>query len=62
MFGTLAMGGIDLKGWLDRFLARCAQLDRDEAPDPAGWLPWDMPPERREALQAGPASEPGPAP
>ena len=62
VFGTLAMGGIDLKGWLDRFLARCAQLDRDEAPDPAGWLPWDMPPERREALQAGPAREPGPAP
>ena len=62
VFGTLSMGGIDLKGWLEGFLDGCAQLGPGQQPDPAGWLPWDMPPERRQALQARPTGNRGPAP
>ena len=44
------MGGIDLKGWQDQFLASCVQLN---PPDSAGWLPCDVPRERRRVVEAG---------
>ncbi len=48
---TLAMAGIDLGRWLEAFLGECArQGPGATVPQPQEWLPWGMPPDRRQVL------------
>ncbi len=48
---TLAMAGIDLGRWLEAFLGECArQGPGATVPEPQEWLPWGMPPDRRQVL------------
>ncbi len=48
---TLDMAGIDLERWLEAFLGECArQGPGATVPEPQEWLPWGMPPDRRQAL------------
>ena len=50
--GTLSMNGIDILGWLDTWLAACAENDRKPPDDLSWWLPWSMSEEPRRELMA----------
>ena len=53
VFATLDMAGIDLRRWLAAFLRECAGIGRGVVVvDPWAWLPWGMPEERLQTLQA----------
>ncbi len=64
VFATLDMAGLDLRRWLEAFLRECAGIGRDAVVvDPWAWLPWGMPEQRLQALQAaGRRTAPGPDP
>ena len=64
VFATLDMAGLDLRRWLEAFLRECAGIGRDAVVvDPWAWLPWGMPEQRFQALQAaGRRTAPGPDP
>ncbi len=53
VFATLDMAGLDLRRWLAAFLRECAGIGRNAVVvDPCAWLPWGMPEQRLQALQA----------
>ena len=49
---TLATNGIDVRRWLEAWLAACAKNGRRPPDDLSPWLPWSMSEERRRALIA----------
>ena len=51
--GTLRMNGVDIRKWLDDWLAACAAHGGAAPDDLSPWLPWSMGAERRRALAAG---------
>ena len=52
VFETLRMNGIDVRRWLDDWLAACAGNGGRPPDDLAPWLPWSMDADRRRALKA----------
>ena len=52
VLNTLAMNGIDVRGWLNEWLAACAGHAGQAPPDLAEWLPWSMNEARRRTLMA----------
>ncbi len=52
IFETLRMNGIDVRRWLDDWLAACAGNGGQPPDDLAPWLPWSMDGDRRRALRA----------
>ena len=52
IFETLRMNGIDVRRWLDDWLAACAGNGGQPPDDLAPWLPWSMDEDRRRALKA----------
>ena len=53
VFATLDMAGLDLRRWLAAFLRECAGIGRNAVVvDPCAWLPWGMPAQRLQDLQA----------
>ena len=52
IFETLRMNGIDVRRWLDDWLAACAGNGGRPPDDLAPWLPWSMDGDRRRALKA----------
>lgn len=52
IFETLRMNGIDVRKWLDDWLAACAGNGGQPPDDLAPWLPWSMDGDRRRALKA----------
>ena len=49
---TLRMNGIDVRKWLDDWLAACAGNGGQPPDDLSPWLPWSMDERRRRALKA----------
>ena len=47
---TLALNGIDVRGWLQEYLGACAANGGRAPPDLSQWLPWSMSPQRRRTL------------
>ena len=47
---TLALNGIDVRGWLHEYLGACAANGGRAPPDLSPWLPWSMSPRRRRTL------------
>ena len=45
--GTLKMNGIDVRRWLEAWLAACAANGGQPPDDLSPWLPWTMSEERR---------------
>ena len=52
VFGTLAMNGIDVPGWLQAWLETCAKNGRRPPHDLSPWLPWSMSEESRRSFTA----------
>ena len=52
VIGTLNLNGIDVRRWLDAWLAACAHNGGRPPDDLAAWLPWSMEPARRRELTA----------
>ena len=50
--GTLKLNGIDVRRWLDAWLAACADNGGRPPDDLAPWLPWSMDDARRRELTA----------
>ena len=50
--GTLNLNGIDVRCWLDAWLAACAENGGRPPDDLAPWLPWSMDDARRRELTA----------
>ena len=50
--GTLNLNGIDVRRWLDAWLAACAQNGGHPPDDLSPWLPWSMDEARRRELTA----------
>ena len=50
--GTLALNRIDVRRWLEEWLAACAKNGGNPPNDPEPWLPWSMSEDRRRALAA----------
>ena len=51
---TLALNGIDVRGWLHEYLGACAANGGRAPPDPSRWLPWSMHEARKRSLMPGP--------
>ncbi len=49
---TLALNGIDVRRWLNEWLAACAGNGGQAPPDLSEWLPWSMSETRRRTLMA----------
>ena len=47
---TLALNGIDVRGWLQEYLGACAANCGRAPPDLSQWLPRSMSPQRRRTL------------
>ena len=50
---TLALNGIDVRGWLHEWLGACAANAGRAPPDLAQWLPWSMDEARKRSLMPG---------
>ena len=50
---TLALNGIDVRGWLQEYLGACAANGGRAPPDPSRWLPWSMDAARKRSLMTG---------
>jgi len=50
--GTLALNRIDVRRWLEEWLAACAKNGGNPPNDLEPWLPWSMSEDRRRALAA----------
>ena len=49
---TLAANGIDVRRWLEAWLAACAENGRRPPEDLSPWLPWSMSEERKRSFTA----------
>ena len=52
VIGTLNLNGIDVRRWLEAWLAACANNGGRPPHDTAPWLPWSMDDARRRELAA----------
>ena len=50
--GTLALNGLNVRGWLHEWLNACAANGGRAPPDLSEWLPWSMSQARRRTLMA----------
>jgi len=55
IFQTLLLWGINPRLWLNAFLGACTRNGNQVPADVSCWLPWNMPPEQRNALSMEPS-------